>query len=374
MKRPPAAGLVICTVPRGLDGMGGIERQLGYLADAMAQWRAQGRPDVGPEIEMAFVATRGPHSILLSPFYLLGSMARLAAARLRRGPVLVHVSLASYGSTWRKLLLTGFCRLLGLPTILHLHGAIFDRFFASRSRPVRGLIRGMFRAAGHVLVLGAPWRDFVVGQVGVPAERVTMLPNAVPDPGPRPGRPADAPCRILFLGRLGARKGVPELIAALAELQAGRPGAHWHAVLAGDGDAAGYRRDAAAAGLAGRIDFPGWQDGPAAAALLAAADIFVLPSHAENLPVSVLEAASYGLPIVTTPVGAVPDHFSDGANALIVPPGEVAALAAALTRLVDDPALRRRLGDAARQTFLERFSIAAYRDRLVSIYRGLLAA
>lgn len=363
-------GRVLYTVPRGFTGKGGIERHSGYLAAALREPGWQGLEG----IEVAFMATRGPGHIAFSPLYLAAALLRILAARLRGGPLLVHLTVSLRGSTLRKGILAAWARLLGAKVVLHLRGSGYDQFYRERPAPGRAAIRRLFRRAARVLVLGEPWRRFMVSELGVAAERVIVLPNAVPDPG-RPAHPPakgrGEPCRILFLGQLGARKGVPELIAALAALPAQAP--PWQAVLAGDGDAAGFAQAAAAAGLAGRIAFPGWVGAEEAAALLARADIHVLPSHAENLPVAVLEAASHGLAIVTTPVGAVPDHFTDGANALLVPPGDVPALAAALGRLLADPAERDRLSEAARAIYLERFSILAYRDRLAEIYRDLLA-
>jgi len=371
-------GRVLYTVPRGFSGKGGIERHSGYLAAALREPGWNGLEG----IRVDFMATRGPGHIALSPLYLVAALLRILGARLDAllggGPLLVHLTVSLRGSTLRKGILAAWAHLLGAKVVLHLRGSGYDRFYRERPAPGRALIRRLFRRAARVLVLGEPWRRFMVEDLGVAADRVTVLPNAVPDPwavpdpGPRaPTAPGEGPCRILFLGQLGARKGVPELIAALAALPPDSP--PWQAVLAGDGDAAGFARKAAEAGLGERIAFPGWVDAEPAARLLAQADIYVLPSHAENLPVSVLEASSHGLAIVTTPVGAVPDHFHDGANARIVPAGDVPALAAALGLLLADPAERARLGAAARATYLERFSILAYRDRLAAIYRELLA-
>ncbi|HTO27382.1 MAG TPA: glycosyltransferase, partial [Devosia sp.] len=100
---------------------------------------------------------------------------------------------------------------------------------------------------------------------------------------------------------------------------------------------------------------PGWVGPDTVAQLIASADILVLPSFAENLPVSVIEGMAAGLAVVTTPVGAVEDIIVDGETGLLVPPGDVDALTLALTRLVQSPQLRTDLG---------RNAIAVHRDRL----------
>lgn len=369
--RGPRPLRVLYIVPRGLGGKGGIERQADYLA---AAWQDPAWPD-RQRIALDFAPTRGGGSIVLSPLLLLRAMLRLARMRLQGGPLLLHLSLSIRGSTLRKLVLAGWSRLLGVPYILQLHGGGYDEFYAGLPGPGRWLVRRMFLAARHVLLLGSPFLDTAERVLQVPTERLSLLPNAVPDPWAgapaRPQRAAEGPCRILFLGLMVPAKGVPELIAALAELAA-EPSA-WQAVLAGNGEVERFRQEAAQAGLAGQVEMPGWVDLAQAQALLAQATIFVLPSHVENLPVSVLEAASHGLPIIATPVGAVPDFFRDGENALLVPPADAPALAAALRRLLQDPALRARLGAAARATFLEHFSIAAQREVLAALYLKVAA-
>src|SRR5208283_854286 len=98
----------------------------------------------------------------------------------------------------------------------------------------------------------------------------------------------------------------------------------------------------------------------------------VLPSHAEGLAMSVLEGLSYGLAVITTPVGAHMEVIEPGVSGLFVPPRDVDALAAALGRMIDDPALRRALGEGARRRFLEKFDVRQYAERLRSIHESLM--
>jgi glycosyltransferase involved in cell wall biosynthesis len=147
----------------------------------------------------------------------------------------------------------------------------------------------------------------------------------------------------------------------------------WTATIAGDGDQAGYEAQIASLGLGGRVRMPGWQDARDAAALLAGASVLVLPSYHEVMPVAVLEAMARGLAIVTTPVGSVPEILEDGVSALLVPPGDVPALAGALARLVDDAALRVRLGEAAHGVWARRLDAAVAARALQAVLRGVVA-
>jgi glycosyltransferase involved in cell wall biosynthesis len=128
-----------------------------------------------------------------------------------------------------------------------------------------------------------------------------------------------------------------------------------------------FRTEVARLGLANRTTLHGWLPAGEVAQLCRKADIFVLPSHAEGQAMSLLEAMAHGLAIVTTPVGAHLEAVTDGLEALLVPPGDVEALASALIRLVDNQDLRLRLGRAARMRYAAEFAIEPYAKRLASL-------
>ena len=190
-----------------------------------------------------------------------------------------------------------------------------------------------------------------------------MLPNATP------GAVAAASARfpgerlhIVFLGRLGPRKGVPELLEALSDPRL--RDRTWRATVAGDGDVESYRDRAAELGLDERIVFPGWVGTEAVHEILADTHVLVLPSHAEGLPMSVLEAFAAGVPVVCTPVGGMPEVVVDGGNGLLVPPGHAGSLAEAILRLLEDESLRARLATGALNTWKRDHSIELYACRL----------
>ncbi len=118
--------------------------------------------------------------------------------------------------------------------------------------------------------------------------------------------------------------------------------------------------------MADRVTWLGLVDDPAP--LLAEADVLALPSGAENLPLVVLQAMSSGAAVVASRVGGIPEAVRSDVDGLLVRPGDPAGLAAALRRLAADPALRDRLGAAARAAAVERFSVGTMTDRLLEVY------
>jgi glycosyltransferase involved in cell wall biosynthesis len=360
--RGTAEPCIAMLCPGGLEHSGGIGRWAGYL---QAAWRERG---ILPDLQI--VDTRGHGGYWVGLVSFLKAVVTLVWLRATRRLVLIHSNVSIRGSTIRKYLIGKLAVWLGVPLILHLHGSGYDAFYGSLPGGLRRRVVSMFARADTVVVLGDYWRDFLVREVGVPSEKIVKIFNAVTAPRTSANRRAAGPCHIVMLGRLGDRKGVPELLTAMASpILRSRA---WRSTLAGDGEIDRFRDEAARLGLGERIGFPGWIDAAQAAALLASADILVLPSHEENLPIALLEALAYGVPVVTTPVGAIPELIEDGVTGRMVPVGDVDALAAALAQLVDDADERHRLGDAGHALFLSQLDISAAVDRFDALYRSVL--
>lgn len=350
---------VLVSTPSGTTGQGGIDR---IMAALRAELERQDRAD----IDVRFLASRGPGHLALSIFYVIGFCLRMVAARIPGRLDVVHINISSFGSTYRKIVIAGCARRLGIPYVLHLHGSQYQAFWKDGDGFVARRIRKMFENASRVVVLGRVWRDFVAARAPGASGKIVIVPNATEVPSlPHVG--GGDSVHILFLGRIGERKGVPQLVEALGRM---RDLSGWRATIAGDGEVEATRATTTEQGLAGRIALPGWVGPDEVAALIAAADILVLPSFAENLPVSVIEGMAAGLAVVTTPVGAVEDIITDEKTGLLVPPGDVAALAEALTRLVEDPELRARLGAAAMAVHRERLELAPFAEALRNVWRA----
>jgi glycosyltransferase involved in cell wall biosynthesis len=199
-------------------------------------------------------------------------------------------------------------------------------------------------------------------------ERSIVIPNAVDVDAFRPADMNDGAAHAVSVGRLKAPKDFVTLVRALAYTDA----APLRLSIVGDGpDRELVEQEIAAAGVCDRVacvgeshDVPG---------VLSGADIFVLSSRSEGMPISLLEAMASSLPVVATRVGGVPEVVADGETGLLVPPGDARALGAALARLAGNPELRRRLGAAGRLRAEREFSLARFRERHLALYRRLLA-
>jgi glycosyltransferase involved in cell wall biosynthesis len=200
-------------------------------------------------------------------------------------------------------------------------------------------------------------------------ERSLVIRNAVEvGAAPPRARGGEPPVQVVSVGRLAAPKDFPTLIAAVARLPEGRA----HLRLFGDGPLRGeLEAQTSALGIGAAVDFAG--EVPDARPHLEDAEVFVLASLSEGMPVSVLEAMAAGLPVVASAVPGLEEVVLEGETGFLTPPGDSAALAARLGQLVDDPSLRRALGDAGRARAEEHFSLPAWRGAHFSLYRSLLA-
>lgn len=352
----------VLMVGTDLAGIGGIRTVVeGYIQAGLFD-----------KIDCTYVTTHRPGSHWTKITTALSGWTRVAVRLVTLDAPLVHVHLSSYASFWRKSVVCLLARLARKPYLLHAHGSEFVQFYEQCGPLARRFVRRVLAQADLVLALSETWRTTL--QEIAPGARVEVLRNAVPLPTvddlSRGGqsRYSDSQSTLLFLGEMARHKGVFELAQAFARVTASFPGLRL--VYSGTGSALEeVRQLGPRLELDGRMECTGWVELQGKRAALAGATIFVLPSYVEGMPMALLEAMSWGLPVIATPVGGVPEMITHEVNGLLVAPGDVAALAAAITRLMSDPPLRARLGAAARETIATRFSLNTAVERLLAIYR-----
>jgi len=282
-------------------------------------------------------------------------------------PTIFHLHFASRGSALRKMILATMIARAGRPLVLHAHGGGFDRFHAALPAGLRRRLNACLQRASVFIALSQRWRDFYVETCELSPAQVTVLPNPVRWNPEVPNRIAHTRVQFVALGRISPAKGSFDLIRAFGGLPSGLR-ARSRLVLAGDGDVEGARRLAAPLGES--VQVRTWLGAAERDRLLADSDVFVLPSHAEGLPMSLLEAMSSGLPSIVTPVGGIPEVFSHEIEGLFVAPGRVAELSAAMARMLNDGAERTAAGRRAHAR-ARALDVHGYARRLGDIYQRI---
>ncbi|MBC8031408.1 MAG: glycosyltransferase family 4 protein [Pyrinomonadaceae bacterium] len=235
--------------------------------------------------------------------------------------------------------------------------------------------------ASRVLTVCHAFARELAAKTGVPLQQIIVQHNAV-RPAPQPAVADVQSLRtqlgiakdertVLTVGRLSREKGHIDLLAAFKHLLEAHPDISAKLIIVGDGPERGRLGAAARADrLAGRVVFTGQISGDIQP-YYAAADVFALPSHSEGSPNVLLEAMAANLPIVATAVGGVPEMVEDNESALLVPAGDMRAMAAAIKRVLDDEQLALRLTANASRLAAERYPPLAYARSLIEIYSSV---
>lgn len=340
---------------------GGMYKVADYLIQSQVELVPAGAAQLRP------LDTRGAGSPVFSLWVLLCAIARIVEGRLGGGLAGVHVNMAERMSLFRKGTLILLCAALGLPTVLHLH-AQMQGFYERLPAAFRGLARWVFSLPQAVIVIGPAARRFVIEVLHVPAERVCLIINGVPEPQSLGDpSPQGARRRVLFVGNLSDRKGVLDLLGALAQRVLDTSGLE--VTIAGGGDVAGYQAKARELGVDSVVRFEGWCDQKKVSRLLVNCDLLVLPSHDEVLPLSILEALAHGVAVVTTAVGEIPSLLTDGVDAVFVEVGNPASIAAGMQKVLQEPGLRQSLAANGRALYLRHFCLSAFFSNVASVHQ-----
>lgn len=262
-------------------------------------------------------------------------------------------------------------RRLGVPHVLTMHG---DQGVTAAWRR-RAALRWAFRHSRAAVAVSEHTREGMEGRLGLRPHSMAVIHNGVPvapglrEPLRRELSVGEDELLVIAVGSLRPNKGHRVLLDALARLRGDRALPGWRLAIAGQGEEdRSLSRQAAELGIGGQVHLLGQR--PDIANVQAAADVFVMPSYSEGLPLALLEAMFAGSAIVASGVGGIPEAVRHEREAWLVPPGDPVALGDALGLVLRDPGLRRRLGEAALARAEAEFRLELMVDRYEALYRG----
>lgn len=276
---------------------------------------------------------------------------------------LVHIHVGLRKSVERKLIFAKLAKLFGKRIIIHFHPATEKHLFENG---LKDSLYKLFTYSDVLIVLSNQWISWI--NKAFPGNNFTF--RVLYNPCPNATRNF---CKkqsiILYAGILSDRKGYGRLISAFRVIAHHYPG--WKLIFAGNGEIENGRKLAEEMGIATQIEFLGWVSGKEKEEAFQRASIYCLPSWGEGFPMGVLDAISYGVPIVTTSVGGIPDLIIDGRNGLIFDPYDTDMLAKKLSILIESSEMRERLVYEADKLMNNELNVVNVNNGLSKIYEEI---
>lgn len=249
---------------------------------------------------------------------------------------IVHLHTAADGSFWRKVQLVKMGKFWGRKVVLHVHASRFKDFYSESSKKKQDWILRALLSVDVLVVLSNSWKDWFK-QIGIPEDKIVVLHNITAFPTSIPGAKVnDGKVHFLFMGEIGQRKGVFDILQAIVEHRDELLG-KIELRIGGNRNEDQLKRMIKDNRLDDLVVFEGWVGGEKKLRLLNWADIFILPSFNEGLPISILEAMSYRHPIIASPVGGIPEVVERNVNGILVTPGKADEIYNAMIDYIENP-------------------------------------
>lgn len=310
-----------------------------------------------------FIETSKPGSnIIINTCVVVKAWFRLVFECCFGGIKIVHVHGASNRSFWRKRVFINTAKFFRKKVVYHIHGGEFDVFALNHKRAVNKVLHKV----DTVVVLSEVWKQFFVEKFGV--HNVVIIPNITDYPIIRKEKAQQA--TGLFLGLLGANKGIYDILCMINMHQNELRG-QFILYVGGNGEVDKVKNLIAKYDIGDIVMYEGWVEKNRKEELLSLANIYLLPSYKEGLPISILEAMSYGMAILSTNVGSIPEVVKNNKNGFIISPGDIDGLYNATMKLVNNPHIREDMGNASKELVKPFFPDNVERN-LSNMYYSLL--
>lgn len=275
---------------------------------------------------------------------------------------IVHVHGASDASFWRKRIFINLAKMFGKKVVFHCHGAEFKRFSSEHQKAVERTLN----KCDVIIALSESWKRWFMETFKHP--NVIVVKNVIGKP--HVNKVKTEKFTLLFLGRLCVRKGIYDLMDVLLKYHAELDG-KVKFLFGGDGDVEQVNQFVKENHLENIAEYQGWVNGDKKEYLLNMADAYILPSYNEGLPISVLEAMSYSLPIISTTVGGIPEIVKNNENGFLIEPGDKETMYQAIKSLKDNTEMCVNMGKKSKEKVKEH-QPEYVEKQLAGIYSQLL--
>ncbi len=283
---------------------------------------------------------------------------------------IIHIHGSNSGSTIRKYAIFRVAKMFNKKVVYHLNASSYHIFYKNASGPVKRLVNHFMKNVDVLLCVSPWWKSFYSTTFNI--NHVDIVNNAVIKPTVTTNLSGDIPTvNFIFLGRVGDRKGVFDLLDCIIEMKEELSG-KFKLFVGGDGETDKLTSVIADNNLQNLVEYIGWVSGEKKEEMFLKSHVYILPSYNEGLPIAILESMSYGLPIVSTNIGGTPEVLFEGVNGYIFTPGDKARIKEIIREIVNNPADLQRMGKES-LNIVKNYFPDAVEKKLVSVYKKLLS-
>jgi glycosyltransferase involved in cell wall biosynthesis len=283
---------------------------------------------------------------------------------------IVHIHGAKDGSIVRKAVVCFIARkIFRKKVIFHIHAGAFDERYLQGSRLYRFLCRFLVNNTEAIVVLSNRWNDFFTSNFKI--KRIAVIKNPVEkklDSVHLNGK--NGVTKFLFLGRIADHKGIFDLVNVFSDEQKTLRG-KCKLYAGGNHEVERFKKAITDNNISDIVEYIGWTQGDEKAQHFLSCDYFILPTYEEAMPMTILEAYSYGKPVISTPVGSIPEILEHNYNGLMFEPGNIPGLKGVITEAINNPALKEQLSKNALKKASE-FYPSAIKKELEKLYAAII--
>lgn len=317
---------------------------------------------------MQFIPTWKLGNKLVKSWYALQAVIRTCLkCKFDKNIRIVHIHGAANASFYRCKIFINLAKKLGKKVILHEHAADFVEFYNNTTN--KADITETINKCDKLIVLSESWKQYFIS-IGIDQNKICVLNNIVSPPELKPIKRVDDKQHLLYMGEISKRKGVFDLLKAICKEKEFfkdklllRMGGNEV-----DGDIKEFIKDN---GLEGFVSYEGWIAGEHKKECLNWEDVYILPSYNEGLPIAILEAMSYSHPVISTPVGGIPEVVENKRNGILVEPGNQKEIADAIKYYIENKEEIKTQGENGYKRVKDFFPEKVFSD-LNNIYESLL--
>lgn len=341
----------ILLIGPSLKSMGGISQVIKIILNNHIDNRFQ----------IDFLSTYEDRSNFGKLLVFIRSIIEFFIYLLKFKPNIIHTHFSINASIFRKSFFIICGKILGIKTIMHSHTGELEHFISKSNKFIKWFIIKILNTCDYVLIISS--NDFEFYKGICTKSIVKVIRNPIPI---QSNQSKLNTSQVISVGTLGKRKGTFDLIEAIDLIKDDFQNMKF--LLIGNGEIRNARRIVAEKGLQNIIEIPGWLNSDEIKDIYLNSSIFVLPSYFEGMPLAILEAMSFGLPVISTNVNGIPDIVVDGETGILIEPGQIEKLGNEMRKLLLDKNLQKTMGENSKKRIVEYFSASSVLSELYSIY------